>query len=229
MPRSLRLTLMYLSLATGLVAQRHYPVVPVLSPDPSNLGSISPQATSDPVKNVSVETLSALPVDMDALMRFKGPVILRHEGRAFRLDLTGWQWTIVCDGPRVGPDGVHVVGTYAKSLPGMDGQAELTIWLLPGSRNDAPFDPLPRMAERTPERRVINMGGLPGNLHLASFDYPVPGRTKPRTWYVSAEQIGPGWRLWLEFKGTLIDPNPLVQEATRVAGSLRLMVGMPQW
>lgn len=175
----------------------------------------------------SVEILQSLPVDRGALGRLKGPETLRHGGRAFKLDLTGWHQTMVCDGPHMGPDGGHVVATYGMPLPGLERDADLTIWLLPEPRVGAPFDPLPWDATRTTESRVIRMGGLPGTLQVTGFDGTGSGRGKSRIWYVSAEQTGPGWRLRLEIQGTVADPSGLVKELTRIAKSLRCWVGMP--
>lgn len=180
---------------------------------------------SKPHQSVTVE---ALPVDMDALQRLKGPQTFSHEGRTFQLDLTGWQGALICDGPHVGPDGVHVVGTYARRLPGVEGMAYLILWLLPQSgRDGAPFDSQPQTPERTTERRLIAMGGQPGTLHLTRFERQGLKESKPHPWYVSAEQAGLGWHLWLEVEGTAGDPGALVQEVTRLASSLRRITNMP--
>lgn len=182
-------------------------------------------AGPDSPKNV---TLTALPIDMEALARLQGPQTFSHEGRIFRLDLTGWHWTLVCDGPHAGPNGAHVLGTYAKSLPGAEGEVHLTIWLVPRSAvDDTPFDPLPQTPERNTEKRLIAMGGQPGTLHLSSLERRTPSDPRSRIWYASAEQAGRGWLLRLEAEGTLGDSSPLVKALTHLAKSLRPVAGMP--
>jgi hypothetical protein len=174
------------------------------------------------------ETVEPLPVDRNTLWLIQGQETFRHEGRAFKLDLTGWRDVFITDGPYMGPDGMHVLATFSKPFPGMKGEAGLIVRLFPRPPlGAAPFDSLPRIPQRTTERRIIAMGGLPGTLKVSTLERRELGDVRPRTWYVSAEQAGAAWHLWLELQGTLVDPGPLVQEMTRIAGSLRTVAGMP--
>lgn len=197
-------------------------------PDLNQIPLARSNAESVALKPHQSMTVEALPVDMGALQRLQGPQTFSHEGHTFQLDLTGWQWALIADGPHVGPDGVHVLGTYARALPGVDGRVYLTLWLLPrAGRDGAPFDPQPQTPERTTESRLLAMGGQPGTLHLTRFERQEPKDSKPHPWYVSAEQTGLGWHLWLEVEGAVGDPGALVQEVTRLASSLRRIANMP--
>jgi|GEM_PF-5447845 len=184
------------------------------APDPAQVPLTRPKTSTE-----TIETLSALPIDMEALNRLKGPQVFQHEGRTLALDLTAWEWTMVADGPHMGPDGVHVLGTFAKTLPGLEGQANLTIWLLPFPHRDGePLDPLPP-ASRTPAvKRLLALGGQPGTLLVTS---PLP-----RVWQATTEQTGPGWRLRLEMYGSGASSAPLEKEMARLGASLRRISGM---